>query len=124
MRICIDLDGVICAHRAEHGGYTDCEPIDEAIESMRKLRSEGHYLIIYTARRMRTHGGNLGGVMADVGALTLEWLRCHDVPYDEIYFGKPYAHVYVDDNALRFSGWHAVMRSLSDGELVYSGPKA
>ena len=31
-----------------------------------------------------------------------------NVPYDEIYFGKPWAQIYIDDNAFRFENWSAI----------------
>ena len=37
---------------------------------------------------MRTHGHNVGAVVADIGMLTMNWLAEHDIPYDEINFGK------------------------------------
>jgi hypothetical protein len=37
-----------------------------------------------------------------------DWLERHGVPYDEIWFGKPQADVYVDDNAVRFESWAAI----------------
>ncbi|HQH27219.1 MAG TPA: hypothetical protein PLP17_07470, partial [Oligoflexia bacterium] len=44
-------------------------------------------------------------VLARQGLVTLEWLRRHEIPFDEIHFGKPHADVYIDDNALRFRDW-------------------
>jgi len=32
--------------------------------------------------------GNVGRVLADVGAVTLDTLRSFDIPYDELIFGK------------------------------------
>jgi hypothetical protein len=49
---------------------------------------------------MRTHDGNVGAVIADIGAVTFATLTKFGIPYDEIYFGKPWAHVYVDDLAV------------------------
>ena len=46
--------------------------------------------MIATARRMRTHKHNVASVVADIGGLTLQWLAQHDIPYDEIFFGKPW----------------------------------
>ena len=48
---------------------------------------------------MKTHKGNLGGVIADIGRVTFDTLEKFDIPYDELYFGKPHAHFYIDDNA-------------------------
>jgi hypothetical protein len=54
---------------------------------------------------MATCDGNVGKVMRRVGGMTLDWLERNGIEYDEIYFGKPNAHIYVDDRALRFSTW-------------------
>ena len=108
MRICIDLDGVVCRLKEPGQSYAELEPVPGALEALRALREAGHYIILYTARHMKTCGGNVGQVVARQGPATLEWLARHGVEYDEIYFGKPYAHLYIDDNALRFAGWDAL----------------
>jgi capsule biosynthesis phosphatase len=108
MRICIDLDGVICQLRQPGQSYADLEPVPGAIEKLRALRSAGHYLIICTARHMKTCSGNVGQVVARQGAVTLQWLAAHGIEYDEIHFGKPHADVYLDDNAVRFEGWEGI----------------
>jgi capsule biosynthesis phosphatase len=108
MRICIDLDGVICRLREPDQSYEELEPVPGAVEKMRQLKAAGHYLIICTARHMKTCQGNVGQAVARQGAVTLEWLARHDIPYDEIHFGKPHAQVYIDDNAVRFESWNAI----------------
>ena len=108
MRICIDLDGVICKIRGKNQGYSNLSPLPGAVEKIRALKAAGHYIIIYTARRMKTHSSNQGKILADIGKVTLDWLSKHNIPYDEIYFGKPWAQVYIDDNAMRFSSWEEI----------------
>jgi hypothetical protein len=49
---------------------------------------------------MKTHKGNVGAIVADIGKVTFESLDKFDIPYDEIHFGKPYANFYVDDLAV------------------------
>lgn len=105
MRICIDLDGVICKLRKEDETYDGLEPVLGAIDKIKGLKKEGHYIIIYTARRMKTHQANTAKVIADIGKITLDWLAKYEIPYDEIMFGKPWADIYIDDNAFRFSSW-------------------
>ena len=105
MRICIDLDGVICQLRRPGQEYADLLPVPGAIEKLRALRAAGHYIIVCTARHMKTCNGNVGQVVARQGAVTLNWLTRHEVEYDEIHFGKPHADVYIDDNAVRFETW-------------------
>lgn len=107
-RICIDLDGVIADFKKEGETYNDVLPIHGAIEKLGELKKNGYYIIIQTARHMKTCESNLGRVNAKITKITLEWLDKYQVPYDEIYFGKPWAHIYIDDNAFRFSNWDLV----------------
>jgi capsule biosynthesis phosphatase len=108
MRICFDLDGVICKLRQPEESYAELELVPGAVEKMTALRAAGHTLIIATARHMKTCDGNVGLVQARLGKVTLDWLDRHGVPFDEIYFGKPWAEVYADDNAFHFTDWNGV----------------
>jgi capsule biosynthesis phosphatase len=108
MRICIDLDGVICRLREPGETYDNLEPVPGAVEKVRQLKAAGHTIIICTARHMKTCEGNVGMAMARLGKVTLDWLARHGVEYDEIHFGKPHAQVYIDDNAVRFESWQAI----------------
>lgn len=96
--------------------HTICFPFDDAIDSYQKYgmalpnrkmiekiilwKSRGAYIIIFTARRMRTHKGDVQKAILDVGGITEHWLKKHNVPYDELIFGKPDADVYIDDKAM------------------------
>lgn len=97
LRFCFDLDNTLVTHPTIKNDYSSVEPIPETINYLRKLKEKGHTIIIYTARRMRTHHGNVGRVIADIGETTLKTLEKFNIPYDEIYFGKPYSHFYIDD---------------------------
>jgi capsule biosynthesis phosphatase len=108
MRIVIDLDGTICPIKQQNETYSDLKPLPNAVERIRQLRAEGHYIIIQTARHMKTCEGNLGLVMQKIGKITLDWLEKYGIEYDEIYFGKPNADVYIDDRALRFENWEEI----------------
>jgi len=108
MKICIDLDGVICRLKKEGEKYDDLLPVDGAPEKLRELKDAGHYIIINTARHMKTCQGNLGLVGARITLVTLKWLEKYEIPHDEVYFGKPHADVYIDDNAYRFQSWNDV----------------
>lgn len=116
MRIAIDLDGTICPIKSPEQTYDELEPLPGAAKRIRELRLAGHYIIILTARNMATCQANLGKVMKNVGRLTLEWLDRHGVEYDEVYFGKPNAEVYLDDRAVRFSAWDAITDELLESE--------
>ena len=108
MRIVVDLDGTICPIRQDPQTYADLEPLPGAIEKLHQLKEEGAYIIIQTARNMKTQGGNVGKVMQNIGKITLDWLAKYEVPYDEIFFGKPNGEVYLDDRAFRFSNWEEI----------------
>lgn len=106
--ICIDLDGVVASFKSDGQTYADVAPIPGAVEKIRSLKAHGHRIIIYTARHMKTCQGNVGLVMTRVGNITLDWLARHEIPYDEIFFGKPWADIYIDDNAFRFQSWDQI----------------
>lgn len=103
LRFCFDLDNTLVTHPTINGDYKSVKPIDKNIEFLRMLKNLGAIIIIYTARRMRTHSGNVGAILADVGKITLQTLEDFKIPYDEIYFGKPYANFYIDDLAVNAS---------------------
>ena len=108
MRICVDLDGVVARLRVNGESYSNVQPVEGAIEKLKALKSHGHYIILNTARHMKSCEANVGLVVARQGKATLDWLERHGVPYDEIYFGKPWADVYLDDNAQRFNSWDEI----------------
>ena len=108
MRICIDFDGVICELKKTNESYADVQPKYMAVDKLNELKANGHYIIIQTARHMKTCESNLGKVNARIAKQTLDWLEKYSIPYDEIYFGKPWAEVYIDDNAFRFQDWELI----------------
>jgi len=99
-RICFDLDNTLVTYPRIFGDYTTVEPIINNIKIVQYLKKLGNTIIIYTARRMKTHSSNVGKVVANIGKITFDTLDKFDIPYDEIYFGKPYADYYIDDLAI------------------------
>ena len=93
-RICFDLDNTLVS--CFNNDYINVKPIGKNIKFLKYLKSFGNTIIIYTDRGSREKGGNIG----NIGKLTFETLDNFDIPYDEIYFGKPYADVYIDNLAL------------------------
>lgn len=100
-RICFDLDETLCTKKQPHESYSDVVVIEEMAAYLRAMKARGHYIIINTARNMVTQDSNLGKVNKNVGLETLQWLKDNNIPYDEIYFGKPFADFYIDDKAIR-----------------------
>ena len=99
-RICFDLDNTLVTYPVIQGDYSTVKPIEKNINLLRYLKTFGNTIIIYTARRMKTHNGNIGKINTDIGKITFETLDKFNIPYDELYFGKPYADFYIDDLAI------------------------
>lgn len=102
-RIVFDIDGVI-VRKDDDLSYAERSPRSDVLERLREFDERGYYIILYTARNMNTHGGRLGKINADTAKTLLQWLDEHDVPHDEIYYGKPWCGnegFYVDDKAIR-----------------------
>lgn len=96
-RFCFDLDNTLVTYPQILNDYTSVKPKIGNISILKSLKKMGHHIIIYTARRMRTHNGNVKEVEKEIKELTVSTLKDFDIPYDEIYFGKPYADFYIDD---------------------------
>jgi capsule biosynthesis phosphatase len=105
MRICFDLDGTIADLKKAGEEYSDVLPNPGARDTLMRLRSEGAYIIIHTARGMGSCDNNLGRVIAKQADVTIQWLKKWDIPYDELLFGKPNVDVFVDDKGYRFENW-------------------
>ena len=101
-RIIMDLDNTIC--RTVDGDYRNSIPVAPVIETMQEYKRLGFEIVINTSRNMRTYKGNTGKIAANTLPIIIEWLNKHNVPYDEIYIGKPWCGkegFYVDDRSIR-----------------------
>jgi capsule biosynthesis phosphatase len=102
-RLVMDLDGTITRDDPSRG-YAEKEPDLAVVEKIRCYRDMGFTIIIYSARNMQTYGNSVGKINANTLPVMIEWLRKHDVPFDEIHVGKPWCGhdgFYVDDRAIR-----------------------
>lgn len=96
MRICFDLDNTLCAGKP----YEFAKPLPGAAGLLKQLKGDGHTVIIYTARGMGSCSGSPGEALAKIGKVTFDQLKRWGFEFDEIYFGKPNADVYIDDKAM------------------------
>ena len=102
-KIVVDLDGTLTVDDPSVS-YDRKEPRKDVVEMLRSYKSQGFEVIVATARNMRTHNGNIGKINAITLPGVIDWLKLHEVPYDEIYIGKPWCGTegfYVDDKAIR-----------------------
>ena len=99
----IDLDGTL-ALESPTGDYEDCTLNEGVADRVRAHHRNGTRIIIATARNMNTFQNNLGLINSHTLPAILRWLKNHEVPFDEVYVGKPWPGpngVYVDDRAVR-----------------------
>ncbi|HFW3090975.1 TPA: HAD-IIIC family phosphatase [Salmonella enterica subsp. enterica serovar Reading] len=98
----IDLDKTLT--QGGNAGYENELPNADVIDTLKKYRKEGFRIVIYTARNMRSYKGSMGLINVHTLPQIIEWLNKYDVPYDEIFVGKPWCGkkgFYVDDRAIR-----------------------
>jgi capsule biosynthesis phosphatase len=98
----MDLDDTITSRFS--GDYNTVEGNINVVEKMREYKAAGFEIVINTSRNMRTYNGNVGKINANTLPIILDWLKCHNIPYDEIYTGKPWCGqegFYVDDKSIR-----------------------
>lgn len=121
-RLVIDLDDTLTVNNP-HLSYSEKEPNLPLIAKLREYKAMGFEILIQTARNMRTYQGSVGKINANTLPVIIDWLNKHDVPYDEIYVGKPWCGTegfYVDDRAIRPSEF--VSLSLSEiNALIETG---
>lgn len=94
---CFDLDNTLVTYPKVTGDYDTVLPINDNIKFLRSLHEDGHKIIIYTARRMRTFKSDLSLVKKNIEKLTISQLKKFKIPYHQLILGKPYAHFYIDD---------------------------
>ena len=101
-RLIFDLDDTLCT--TQNGDYANAQPITEVVEKLREYHRQGFTIVINTSRNMRTYQSNIGAINKNTLPIITEWLGRHDIPYDELYVGKPWCGFegfYVDDKAIR-----------------------
>jgi hydroxymethylpyrimidine pyrophosphatase-like HAD family hydrolase len=95
MIYCVDIDGTLFT-------YPEMKPKKKIINHLKKRHKEGHKIVLLTGRdskfRKKTEL-----MLIEAG-----------VPYDEIYFDKPKAHIYIDDNTIDINDYLKDMKGYDD----------
>lgn len=121
-KLIVDMDDTITV--TEKGDYEHSKPILETINLLKKYKSEGFQIVIHSSRQMRTYGGQIGKINANTLPTIINWLKLHDVPFDEIIVGKPwcgFTGFYIDDKSIRPSEFHKM--SFEEIELMLKKEK-
>ena len=105
MRICFDLDGVLCSQVEKD--YAEALPNKEAIDALNALHDQGHTIVIHTARFMGRCGSNPFEVYKLGYDFTVKQLEGWGVKFHELHMGKPRYDLVIDDRSLFFDpSWH------------------
>ena len=102
--IVVDIDGTLTLGKKDGDSYETIRVSEPLKQRLIHLKSKEYWIILYTSRSMRTHGGNIGQIMKHTAPTLINWLAVNDIPYDELHFGKPWCGhdgFYVDDRAIR-----------------------
>lgn len=101
-KIVIDLDGTLTIDGPVD--YKNKLPNMDVVQQLIKYKSNGYYIVINTARNMKTFSGSVGLINVKTLPIILEWLESNNIPFDEVIVGKPWCGeggFYVDDRAIR-----------------------
>lgn len=102
--IMIDFDDTIAY---ENPDQTLGVPIEGVKEVLQKLKDQGYYIVIDSARANEEKGEDQ----------IKEYMNKHDLPYDEIFRGmKPFAFRFIDDRAIQFTKWSEVLKQVEKAE--------
>lgn len=99
-----DIDGTLCPIKAKDQRYEDLVPYPDMLEKLRYYHDNGARIILFTSRNMNSYQRNLGLINKNTARVLQDWLDRWEIPYDEIYYGKPWpGHkgFYVDDRSVR-----------------------
>ncbi len=118
MIIAVDFDGTIVEHRFPEMG----NPLPDAFKVLKKLKSEGHILILWTFRS----GEELRKAVKFCKQNGLEFHSVNsnsgDEDFDFTYSRKIYADLFIDDrNLLGIPDWNTtykIVQSITEKVLV------
>jgi hypothetical protein len=106
--VCVDFDGVLHRYnKGWHDGSIYDGPMPGASEALKHLMMDlGCQIIIHTTRA--TDRVVFGQFQPNQLNELKRWLAMNEIPYDVIWTGKgkPLAHLYLDDRAVRFENWN------------------
>lgn len=98
----VDLDDTISF--TNEGDYLRSIPNYPLVDKLREYKLLNFTITINTSRNMRTFKGNVGKINVETLPNIINWLNHHEIPYDEIYVGKPWCGFegfYIDDKSIR-----------------------
>ena len=95
MKLVFDIDGVLCDE--ENPDVSLRNPYIDRIAYVNSLFEQGHDIIIYTSRGMKSCNDNPDEADKKYRELTTKQLNAWGLCFDKLFFGKPNADVYIDN---------------------------
>ncbi len=102
-KLIVDIDMTITKGKGQVG-YEDAIVNDEVVARLKAYKEQGFSIVLNTSRNMNSYQNNIGLINKNTLPVIINWLNKNDIPYDEIYVGKPWCGhegFYVDDKAIR-----------------------
>lgn len=100
----VDIDGTLCPIKGKDESYAEIPVEPGILARLQELKADGWTIILSSSRGMRTYDGNQGEILLHVLPTLMDWLKRHEVPFDEIWMAKPWpGHdgFYIDDRTVR-----------------------
>tara|TARA_Y100000389_G_scaffold45058_1_gene39843 strand:+ start:856 stop:1227 length:372 start_codon:yes stop_codon:yes gene_type:complete len=100
MKICFDIDGVIC--KTYKSNYAQSKPIKSNIKKINQFYENGHKIIIFTARYMGRSKDDEKVAFKKGYNITSKQLKKWGVKFHVLKMGKPSFDLIIDDKAIFF----------------------
>jgi len=101
MKICFDIDGVLCDQT--EGDYDSAKPHYEMIALLNRLHDRGCTIILYTSRFMGRAQSNPAEAERLGRQFTERQLAGWGVRYHELWMGKPRFDFIIDDRSVFYN---------------------
>lgn len=102
-KLIIDIDMTLTKGKGVIG-YEDAIVNEELVVKLKEYKEQGFTIVLNTSRNMNSYNNNIGLINKNTLPTIISWLENNNIPYDEIYVGKPWCGhdgFYVDDKAIR-----------------------
>ncbi|MFP2057858.1 capsular biosynthesis protein [Escherichia coli] len=102
-KLIIDIDMTLTKGKGPIG-YEDAIVNEELVAKLRGYKKQGFTIVLNTSRNMNSYNNNIGLINKNTLPIIINWLDENNIPYDEIYVGKPWCGhegFYVDDKTIR-----------------------
>ena len=100
MRVCFDIDGVLCDQVAQD--YDGAQPNREMIALLNRLYDRGDTIVLHTSRFMGRAQSNREEAERIGRAFTEQQLAGWGVRYHELWMGKPRYEFVIDDRSVHY----------------------